>query len=311
MITGLLLSVSSVYLNKIVFADDQWSSIAQRQQEQNARAAMIYNDKYQFNNLAQTASSYAGLSSLTTDETSKGRDLNGQAQMSLENALAVFDKIHAMSLNTTQNTGYAGLTSVTTDEQALNRIPRITITESENQTNQQLAALVSSFSQTYINFLNVTSTNEQSPDRQAQIEQKWNAQDAQAAALLNQIWKIDQNYVNIQPGATTNENTPGRQLTALQAEALKNGITVFEEIHAKTLAATYATGYPDLTSTATNEQITGGGVFGSPERQTQINTGEEMSLQNAINFYNSYYPATPLSQPSYSHGSPPSYQTTH
>lgn len=299
MITGLLLSVSSVYLNKIVFADDQWSNIAQRQQEQNARAALIYNDKYQFNNLVQTASSYGGLSSLTTDETSKGRDLNGQAQMSLENALATFDKIHAKWLNSTQNTGYAGLTSVTTDEQGRDR--NAMISDAQGQTDQQLASLVTQLQQTYANMPNPTTTDETTVDRQAQIEQSWNTQDAQASALLNQIWQLDQNYVNIQSGATTNENTAGRQLTALQAEALKNGITVFEEIHAKALAATYGTGYAGLTTTTTNEQVTGPGMWAPADRQNQINTAEEMSLQNAINFYNSYYPNSPLSQPSYSH----------
>lgn len=309
MVTGLLLSVSSAYLHKVVFADDNWSDIAQRQQEQNARAALIYNDKYQFDNLGQTTASYAGLSSLSTDETTKGRDISGKAQMSLENALAVFDKIHARWLNTTQNTGYAGLSTVTTDEQGRNR--NVLISDAENQTNQQLAGLISQLQQTYLNMQSTTSTNEQTIDRQTQIEKSWNAQDAQAAALLNQIWQVDQSYVNIQPGATTNENTPGRQLTALQAESLKNGITVFEEIHAKALAATYGTGYPGLTSTTTDEQVVGKGVMGSPDRQTEINVAEEMSLQNAINFYNSYYPASPLSQPSYSQGTPLSYQTTH
>ncbi len=299
MITGLLLSVSSAYLNKVVFADDQWSDIAKRQQEQNARAALIYNDKYQFDNLGPITASYAGLSSLSTDETTKGRDLGGSAQMSLENALATFDQIHARWLNTTQNTGYAGLTSVSTDEEGRNR--NALLSDAQSQTDQQLADLTSKLQQTYTNMQSPTSTDEKTGDRQAQIMQSWNAQDAQAAALLNQIWQVDQNYVNIQPGATTNENTQGRQLTALQAEALKNGITVFEEIHAKALAATYNTGYAGLTSSTTNEEIVGPGLWASPDRQTQIDVAEEMSLQNAINFYNAYYPVNQLSQPSYSH----------
>ncbi len=302
MITVLLLSVSSVYLNKIVFADDKWSDIAKRQQEQNARAAVVYDSKYQFNNMDQSVRNWSPLASTTTDENSKGRDIAGKSQMSLENAMAAFDKVHAMQLVSTQNTGYAGLTSVTTDEKARDR--NAIITQARDQTDQQVAALVSQLAQidqSYATMQPVTSTDEKGYNRQALILQTSSNQEAQAAALLNQIWQIDQAYVNIKPAGATNEQTLGRQLTPLQAQALQNGIMVFEEIHAKRLAATYSTGYAGLTSTTTNEQIVGPGWWAPSDRTTQIDTATGMALQNAINFYNAYYPNTPLSQPNYSH----------
>jgi hypothetical protein len=295
MIVGLLISVSSVYLNKVVFADDNWSDVAKRQLEQNNRAAMIYNDKYQFANLVQTSSSYAGLSSFTTDETSKGRDLIGQSQMSLENALAEFDKIHVRWLNTTQNTGYAGLTSVSTDESNA-RDRNAMIAQAINQTDQQLASLASQLGQiqqSYQNMSGAVSTDEKAISRQAQIEQTWNNMEAQAAALVNSISKVNSAYLNLAPGASTNENTVGRQLTQAEAHAMQNAVTIFEEIHANRLAA-LGSNYDGLTSSTTNENV-------YADRNVNIETATEMALQNAINFYNAYYPSTPTSQPNYSH----------
>ena len=302
MIAGLLLSVSSVYLSKMVFADDKWSDVAQRQQEQNARAALVYDYKYQFDNLGQSMSSYAGLSSVTTDENSKGRDIAGKSQMSMENALAIFDKEHVKQLTGTLGTGYPGLTSVATDEQARDR--NALIVQARDQTNQQVAGLVSQLgqiAQSYSNMQSFTATDEKTIDRQAQLVQTLNAQEAQAAALLNQIWQVDQSYVNLQPGPTTNENTQGRQIDAAQAYALSKAIQIFEEIHAQKLAALQATGYQGLTTSTTNEQVSGPGWWTYGDRHFEINAGTEMALQNAINFYNSYYPNTPLNQPSYSH----------
>lgn len=323
MIAGLLLSTSSVYLNKLVFADDPWSDIAKRQQEQQATAAAIYGDKYQFNNMAASATDYNPLPYLTTDETTKGRDLSGLAQMSLENAMATFDKEHIRQLTGTWGTGYPGLSSVTTDEQGRNR--NTMIVDARDQVDKQVTDLVSQLAQieqAYVT-MGFTTTDEKGYNRQAQIETNSGAQEAQAAALLNQIWQIDQSYLNIQRGATTNGYGAGMeqgrtagyteapQLSDSQAYALKKAVQIFEEIHAARLADTYSTDYPGLSSTTTNEQIVGPGVHGLADRTTEINTATEMALQNAINFYNAYYPNTPLSQPSYSHGTPLSYQTTH
>jgi hypothetical protein len=301
-IGGLLLSVSSVYLNKIVFADDQWSDVAKRQQEQQTRAAMIYGNKYQFDNLNQATRNWSGLSSVTTDENSKGRDIAGKSQMSLENAMSTFDKIHVKQLVELQNTGYAGLTSVTTDEQARDRNGMIS--QARDQTDKQVADLVSQLAQidqSYSAMAQVATTDEKGYDRQAQIAKISDVQEVQAASLLNKIWQIDQTYVNLQSGGTTNENTPGRQLAPAQAYALNKAIQIFEEIHAQKLAATYAPGYPGLSSVTTNEQITGQGWWTYGDRHSEIDTGTQNALQNAISFYNAYYPSNHLNEVKYSH----------
>lgn len=301
-IGGLLLSVSSVYLNKVVFADDQWSDVAKRQQDQQAKAAMIYGNKYQFNNLDQAKINWTGLSSVTTDENTKGRDIAGKSQMSLQNAMSYFDKIHVKQLVELQNTGYAGLTSVTTDEQARDR--NALISQARDQSDKQVADLVSQLAQieqSYATMAQVATTDEKGYDRQAQIAKISDAQEAQAASLLNKIWQIDQTYVNLQSGGTTNENTLGRQLAPAQASALNKAIQIFEEIHAQKLAASYAPGYPGLSSATTNEQITGQGWWTYGDRNSEIGTGTQNSLQNAINFYNAYYPSNHLNEIKYSH----------
>src|SRR5437899_11997964 len=102
MITGLVLSVSSVYLNKVVFADDNWLDMAQRQQAEEQRAMEKYLSKYQAANIEQSKRDWSGLTSTTTDETSKGRQIDQQAQESLENAHATFDQIHIKQLTDLQ-----------------------------------------------------------------------------------------------------------------------------------------------------------------------------------------------------------------
>ena len=295
MITGLVLSGSSVYLNKMVFADDQWSDVAQRQLIAQQRAALVYSDKYTSNDVNASERNWSGLTYTTTDENTKGRDLATGAQLSEQNALSQFDKIHIKQLVDLQNTGYTGLNSTTTDEQGRNR--NTLIAQAEAQSLNSSEAIVSELSKidtAYTNLQNQGTTNEQSPDRQAQLEKTWDDMETQATALVNAITKIDTDYVNLQSGPTTNENTVGRQLDAAQANALNKAIQIFQEIHAKHLTATQSTDYVGLTSSTTDEN--------NPDnRNTAIENASQMALQNALNTYNSYYNGAGLNQTLYSH----------
>lgn len=299
MITGLVLSGSSVYLNK-VFADDQWSSIEQRQLAAEQKAASVYTNKYMYNNAAAAMRDWSGLSFTTTDENTKGRDIATASDVSMQNALSEFDKVHARQLITTQATGYAGLNSTTTDEQGRNRNTMIAyaVDHSLNDSESIVSAL-SKISQTYTDLQNQGTTSTTHIDRQGNIVSVWDSMEEQATALVNALTKIDEDYLNLQSGGTTNENTIGRHLDAAHAIALYRAIQVFEEIHAKKLAATYSSKYAGLTSSTTNEQIVGPGVHAVLDRSTQIEIGTEMALQRALNMYNSYYNGAGLNQTRY------------
>jgi hypothetical protein len=263
---------------------------------------MVYNNKYQFNNIPQSTASYAGLYFVTTDSTTTGRDINGASQMSMENALAAFDQIHAQLLNATQSTGYAGLTSVSTGENGRDR--NTMIAQARDQVNQKISGLVSQLtqiSQSYASMEPVATTTGPIINRQAQIDSTLLAQEAQAATMINQIWQIDQGYINLQSYGTTSENTQGRQIAAAQLQSLNKAIQIFNEIHYHNLERTTGTQYVGLGSVTTIEQIPGQGSYSFGDRHTSIDVGTQNALQNAINFYNSYYPNTPLSQPRYSH----------
>lgn len=296
MITGLVLSGSSVYLSKMVFADDQWSNIAQRQLIAQQRAALVYSDKYQFNNVNGSQRNWSGLSFTTTDENTVGRNLAAGSHVSLENALAQFDKIHVAQLQSLQSTNYTGLNSITTDEQGRDR--NIMIADARDQSlnaSQSIVSQLSMIDAAYTNLQDHGTTNEQNTgNRQAQIDKTWDSMDAQATALVNALTRIDTAYLNLQSGGTTNENTQGRQLDAAQAYALSKAIQIFQEIHAKTLADTQSTNYTDLTSTTTNEQ-------NNDNRNVEITNGSQMALQNALNLYNAYYQGDGLNQTTYSH----------
>ncbi|MGI0047363.1 MAG: hypothetical protein ACREBB_09290 [Nitrosotalea sp.] len=295
MITGLVLSGSSAFLSKMAFADDQWSSIAQRQLIAQQRAALVYSDKYQFDNMNGSQKNWSGLSYSTTDENTKGRDLTAASQASLQNALSEFDKIHVRQLGTFQATNYTGLNSTTTDEQGRDRNAMISQAEIQSLNDTQIVSALGRINAEYTSLQNQGTTNEQnSGNRQAQIEKTEEAMALQATALVNAIANIDSQYVNLQAGATTNENTVGRQLTAEQADSLNKAIQIFQEIHAKTLSSTYSTGYAGLNSITTNEQ-------NANNRNTEIQTGTAMALQNALDVYNSYYNGAGLNQTTYSH----------
>ena len=298
MITGLLVVAGSAYLNKVVFADDSWTSIEQRQQAATAKASMVYDNKYQFNNMPQSTRTWTGLGFVTTDSSTSGRDIPALSQMSMDNAVATFDQIHYYWLNYSQNTGYAGLTSVTTDESGRNR--NVMIADGRGSIDQQVSGLISQLgqiSQSYAIMQPVATTTGYWTDRQANVESAWAVQEVQAAALVNQIWQIDQQYISLQSGGTTNSVTQGRQIAAAQLAALEKAIQIFNEIHAHLLQRTYASQYSGLTSVTTDEQIPGNGVYTYGNRHSSIDFATEMALQNAINFYNSYYPNNQLSAP--------------
>jgi len=159
------------------------------------------------------------------------------------------------------------------------------IAQAEADSLNKSQAIVSQLSQINAAYLNITSqgtTNEQSPDRQAQLQKTWNDMETQATSLVNSISKIDTEYVNLQAGPTTNENTPGRSLDYAQAYALSKAIQIFQEIHAKNLAATQSTDYVGLNSSTTNEHV-------AISRNTAIEDASQRALQNAIDTYNAYY----------------------
>lgn len=279
----------------MAFADSPWSSIAQRQLIAQQRAALVYSDKYQYGDMNGSQRNWSGLSFTTTNENTQGRDLAAKSQISLENALSQFDKIHVEQLKNLQATNYTGLGSTTTNEQGRDR--NTLIADARDQSLNASQSIVSQLSQidaAYTNLQDQGTTNEQSPDRQIQIDTTWNSMAEQATALVNALTKVDAAYVNLQSGATTNENTPGRHLDAAQADALNKAIQIFQEIHAKNLAATRSTNYAGLTSSTTNEQ--------NPDnRNADIESSSQMALQNALNFYNAYYQGDGLNQTTYSH----------
>jgi hypothetical protein len=286
-ITGLLLSVSSVYLNKLVFADDNWSDIAARQQAEEQRAMVKYTAKYQYANVEQSKKDWSGLlTGATTDETSRGRQIDEQSKVSLENALAQFDQIHVKQLVDLQASGYQGLTNTPTDTQGRDR--NTLIGEAQNSSMSQAQEIVSQLNMidtTYTNFESTVSTDENSYDRQAQINEKWSAMESKASSLVNNLAKIDSDYLSLSGGPTTNEKTNGRQLSAAQAYALEKAVAIFDQIHEQRLSHLHAS-YYGLTNTPTDEQ--------GKDRNAMLEQARATSMQNALRVYNAYYQGTGL-----------------
>ena len=248
-----------------------------------------------YNNVNQSSIDWAGLTYTTTDENPKGRDLTVAAQESEQNALSMFDKIHVRQLTSLQSTNYTGLNSTTTDEQGRNRNTLIAQAEAQSlNSSQAIVSQLSKINAQYSNLTDQGTTNEQSPDRQVQLQKTWVDMETQATAVVNAISQVDTQNVNLKAGPTTNENTPGRQLDASQAYALSKAIQIFQEIHAKNLAATQSNDYVGLNSSTTNEQV-------SVSRNAEIEDASQTALQNAINTYNSYYNGAGLNQTLYSH----------
>lgn len=292
-IAGLLVSSSSVFL-KNVFADDPWSDIVKRQQAAEARAMLTYASKYQFTDMDQTKRDWSGLTSVTTDETSRGRPIEQQAQVSLENALAQFDQIHVKQLVDLQR-NYTGLTNTPTDEEGRSRT--VMIAEAQNSSDIQATAIINQLrglqTQTYAGFEAGPTTEGYGYNRQAAIEQKWSTAESQAADLVNQLAKIDGIYVDLSQykdtsskfvynaGSITNEKTIGRQLTPAQEYALEKAIVIFEQIHQKHLAELKSS-YYGLWNTQTTDE-------NGRDRNQMLQQAQASSTANAMRVYNAYY----------------------
>jgi len=294
MITGLLFSAGSVYLNHAVFADDSWSDITARQQVAEQKAMAKYMSYYQFANLDQSKRNWDGLTSVTTDETSRGRNIDAQAQVSLQNAIAQFDNIHVRQLADIQSTDYVGLNSTSTDTQGRDRNAMIDAarTTSDVQAQDIINQLVK-IQQNYANFeAGPTTDSVATYDRQTQITKNLDDGEAQAAALVSQLAKTDQVYVDLsqyidpaqftyKPNSVTNEqNHGGRNLTAPEAYALEKAVIIFNQIHERHLALLQSN-YYGLSSVTTNEN--------GADRNTLLANAKQVSMDNALRVYNSYY----------------------
>jgi hypothetical protein len=299
MITGLLFSAGSIYLNHAVFADDPWSDIAARQQVAEQKAMATYMSYYQFANMDQSKSDWSGLTSVTTDETSRGRNIDAQAQVSLQNAIAQFDNIHVRQLADIQSTDYAGLNDTTTDTQGRDRTAMIAAATSSSLTQaQSVIDQLVKIQQDYANFqAGPTTDSAATYDRQTQITQNMDAGEAQAAALVSQLAKTDQVYVDLsqyvdpaqftyKPNSVTNEqDNGGRNLSPQQAYALEKAVIIFDQIHERHLALLQSN-YYGLTDVTTDEN--------GADRNTLLAQAQQVSMANALQVYNSYYNGTGL-----------------
>jgi hypothetical protein len=298
MISGLVLSGSSVYLNKMAFAETPWPQIAQQQPIAQQSASTTYSAKYQYNNMNESQRSWSGLTSYTTVGYAPGGGWNlpAQANASMNNALAGYTTGHGLQLSS-EATNYTGLNSTTTGENGRDR--NTLIADARAQVLNASESLIPISFQRSANFTNLNdsgTTNEQNAyNRQALIEQTWNSMDTQASALVGNVTMKDPAYMNLQDSGTTTGYMPGsRNLPGEAAASESNGVQIFQEIHAKVLSATYATGYAGLSSTTTNEQ-------NAYNRQAQIEDNSQLAIQNAMNIYNEYYPSNDLSHTKYSH----------
>ncbi len=295
MITGFLFSSGSSYLNQFVFADDPQSDITARMQTSEQKAIEKYNTYYQFANMDAAKRNWTGLNSTTTDETSRGRNIDAAAQVSLQNAVAQFNDIHVRQLQYDTSTGYANLTSTLTDSQGRDRNAMIDSATASSlvQANDVLSQLVK-IQQNYANFAPSTPTDTAATyDRQTMIGQNSQTAEAQAASLVSQLAKIDQVYLDLtpyvgtnipftyKPGSITSEmNHGGRNLPPQAAYSLEKAIMIFNQIHQATINS-LKSNYYGLTSTPTNSQ--------GRDRNTMIAQAQSDSLTNALRVYNSYY----------------------
>lgn len=296
MITGLLFSGGSVYLNHAVFADDSWSDIEARQKIAEQKALETYMNHYQFANVNNTMRNWDGLTSTTTDETSRGRNIDAQQQVSLQNAVAQFDAIHVKQLANLADNGYQGLNSTTTDTQGRDRTAMIANATASSliQANDVLSQLIK-IQQNYAGFQQgVTTDTSSTYDRQTQITQNKADAEAQAAALVNKLAKIDQVYLDLtpyvgtnipyvyKPGSITSEvyQNGGRNVTPQEADALEKAVMIFNEIHQKQIADLQSN-YYGLTSTSTDET--------GRDRNALLEQAKITSNDNAMRVYDSYY----------------------
>lgn len=294
LIAGLVISTSASFINHVVFADDPWSDIAARQQAAEQKALQKYMTYYQFANLDQSKRNWSGLTSVSTDETSRGRDLNAQAQVSLQNAVAQFDTIHIKQLTDLQANDYQGLNDTSTDMQGRDRNAMIDAARASSLAQaEDIVGQLTTIQQNYANFQAGPVTDTSSTyDRQAQIEKNMDASEKQAADLVNKLATIDQVYVDLgqyvdptqfayKPNTVTNEQThPGRNLSPQEAYALEKAVMIFNQIHERHLALLQSN-YYGLSSVQTNEN--------GADRNAMLAQAQQVSLENALRVYNSYY----------------------
>lgn len=295
LITGLLFSAGSVFLNHSVFADDPWSDIATRQAAAEQKAMEKYMSYYQFANMDQSKRNWSGLTSTPTDETSRGRDIPALEQLSLQNAVAQFDVLHIRQLADLAADDYKGLSSTPTDMQGRDRNDMLNTAYAVSNVNADdvLSQLVK-IQQNYFDFAPSTPTDTAATyDRQTMINQNMNTAEAQAADLVSQLAKLDGVYIDLsqyvntntpyvyKPGSVTNEMTHGgRNLTPQEAYSLEKAIMIFNQIH-QTHIASLQSSYYGLTSTPTYTE--------GRDRNQMLAQAEQTSMDNAMRVYNSYY----------------------
>ncbi len=298
-IAGLVFSAGSVYINHKVFADDPWSDIAARQQAAEQKAMAKYMSYYQFANMDESKRNWSGLTSVETDETSRGRDIPAQAQVSLQNAIAQFDNIHAKQLTDLQSNAYLGLNDTATDTQGRDRNAMLDSARASSLAQaEDIVGQLTKIQQDYANFQPGAVTDTTSTyDRQTQITKNMDDAETQAAALVNKLATLDQVYVDLsqyvdpaqftyKPNTVTNEQThPGRNLSPQEAYALEKAVMIFNQIHERHIALLQSN-YYGLSSTPTNEN--------GADRNALLAQAQQVSMDNALRIYNSYYNGTGL-----------------
>ena len=292
-IFGLILSSSSIYL-KVAFADDNWSDIAKRQQVAEQRAEKTYQNKYQFTNMDETKRNWSGLSSTETNSTTRGRNIDSQAAVSLENALAQFDKIHILQLADLQAKGYQNLTSIPTDTQGRDRNAMIAQARSESMSQaDQSTSDRSQIQATYTDLAPGETTDTiTSNDRQAGIEKTQSNQEYVAAGFVSPLATLDTSYVNLhqykegtsyayQAGSVTNTKTSYTSIAEEEKQSMEKAIFIFNQIHSKQLSQLQTPTY--------------GGVMGSYSGSWYQNYDPQQtvvgdnSIQKAQDVISSYY----------------------
>ena len=284
-------NTSSGYLG--IYTHDT-TTIAERQQMAEQKAMAKYMTYYQFANMDASKRNWAGLNSTQTDETSRGRNIDAAAQVSLQNAVSQFDIIHILQLSQLTS-NYTGITSTPTDEQGRVRNEMIAQAQatSDVQANDILSQLVK-IQQNYANFAPSTPTDTAATyDRQTMIDQNQATAEAQSASLVSDLAKRYDVFLDLtpyvgtnipftyKPGSITNEMTHGgRNLTPLEAASLEKAISIFNQIHQANIN-TLKSSYYGLTSTPTDTQ--------GRDRNAMIAQAQEVSMTNALRVYNSYY----------------------
>lgn len=306
MVTGLVLSGSSVYLNKMAFAETPWSQIAQGEPIAQKTAVQTYTGKYIFNDMNASQRNWSGLSYSTTGGYGVGRNIPAESQTSLQNAMSAFNTTHGQYV-IVYPTNYTGLNSTTTGENGRDR--NTLIAQARDEVLNSTAAMVpltSKLDQSYTTLQSNGTTNEQNAyNRQAQIEKTEQAMASQATPLVNPASKLDTSYSTLQSGPTTGGYGYGLQnprtgytvsptLSPIQTTSLNNAIQVYEYSHGKNVSGTQSNGYAGLGSTTTNEQS-------SYDRQAEIDAARQIALQNGLNYYAEYYNGIGLNQTTYSH----------